>query len=95
SQAINLTMTNLRLAYRDHIIAQSDAEKKTREEAIKVAEDTVGKAVDAYLPLASSDHERELIKTIKESVGGYIASSSQLLVLSRANKTEEAGQYLG
>jgi methyl-accepting chemotaxis protein len=95
SQAINLTMTNLRLAYRDHIIAQSDAEKKTREEAIKVAEDTVGKAVDAYLTLASSDHERELIKTIKESVGGYIASSSQLLVLSRANKTEEAGQYLG
>ncbi|TAV66590.1 HAMP domain-containing methyl-accepting chemotaxis protein [Rhizobium leguminosarum] len=94
SQAINLAMTNLRLAYRDHIIAQSDAEK-TREDAIKVAEDTVGKSVETYLPLASSDHERELIKTIKESVGGYIASSSQLLVLSRANKTEEAGQYLG
>ncbi|MBY5315883.1 HAMP domain-containing protein [Rhizobium leguminosarum] len=95
SQAINLSMTNLRLAYRDHIIAQSDAEKKTREDAIKVAEDTVGKSVDAYLLLASSDHERELIKTIKDSVGGYIASSSQLLALSRANKTEEAGQYLG
>ncbi|MGO7986136.1 HAMP domain-containing methyl-accepting chemotaxis protein [Rhizobium leguminosarum] len=95
SQAINLSMTNLRLAYRDHIIAQSDAEKKTREDSIKVAEDTVGKSVDAYLLLASSDHERELIKTIKESVGGYIASSSQLLALSRANKTEEAGQYLG
>ncbi|AIC30844.1 methyl-accepting chemotaxis protein (plasmid) [Rhizobium etli bv. mimosae str. IE4771] len=95
SQAINLAMSNLRLAYRDHIIAQTDAEKKTREEAINVAEDTVGKSVDAYLQLASSDHERELIKTIKESVGGYIASSSQLLALSRANKTEEAGQYLG
>ncbi|MGO8064371.1 methyl-accepting chemotaxis protein [Rhizobium leguminosarum] len=95
SQAINLSMTNLRLAYRDHIIAQSVAEKKTREDAIKVAEDTVGKSVDAYLLLASSDHERELIKTIKDSVGGYIASSSQLLALSRANKTEEAGQYLG
>ncbi|MGO8500543.1 methyl-accepting chemotaxis protein [Rhizobium leguminosarum] len=95
SQAINLSMTNLRLAYRDHIIAQSDAEKKTREDAIKVAEDAVGKSVDAYLLLASSDHERELIKTIKDSVGGYIASSSQLLALSRANKTEEAGQYLG
>ncbi|MGO7153380.1 HAMP domain-containing methyl-accepting chemotaxis protein [Rhizobium leguminosarum] len=95
SQAINLAMTNLRLAYRDHIIAQSDAEKKTREDAIKVAEDSVSKSVDAYLSLASSDHERELIKTIKESVGGYITSSKQLLVLSRANKTEEAGQYLG
>ncbi|RXT17930.1 methyl-accepting chemotaxis protein [Rhizobium leguminosarum] len=94
SQAINLSMTNLRLAYRDHIIAQSDAEKKTREEAIKAAEDSLGKSVDAYLLLASSDHERELIKTIKESVEGYIASSSQLLALSRANKTEEAGQYL-
>ncbi|NNU69796.1 HAMP domain-containing protein [Rhizobium sp. WYCCWR 11152] len=95
SQAINLSKTNLRLAYRDHIIAQSDAEKKTREDAIKVAEDAVGKSVDAYLLLASSDHERELIRTIKDSVGGYIASSSQLLALSRANKTEEAGQYLG
>ncbi|AJC82836.1 methyl-accepting chemotaxis protein (plasmid) [Rhizobium etli bv. phaseoli str. IE4803] len=95
SQAINLAMSNLRLAYRDHIIAQTDAEKKTREEAINVAEDTVGKSVDAYLQLATSDHERELIKTIKESVGGYIASSAQLLTLSRANKTEEAGQYLG
>ncbi|MGV4797233.1 methyl-accepting chemotaxis protein [Rhizobium sp. F40D2] len=95
SQAINLAMTNLRLTYRDHIIAQSEAEKKTREEAIKVAEDAVHKSVDVYLPLASSDRERELIKTIKESVEGYISSSSQLLVLSRANKTEEAGQYLG
>ncbi|EJC83551.1 methyl-accepting chemotaxis protein [Rhizobium leguminosarum bv. trifolii WSM2297] len=95
SQAINLAMTNLRLAYRDHIIAQSEAEKKTREAAIGVAEGAIRKSVDAYLPLASSDHERELIKTIKESVEGYIASSSQLLVLSRANKTEDAGQYLG
>ncbi|MBB3647526.1 methyl-accepting chemotaxis protein [Rhizobium sp. BK619] len=95
SQAINLAMTNLRLTYRDHIIAQSEAEKKTREEAIKVAEDAIRKSVDAYLPLASSDHERDLIKTIKESVEGYISSSSQLLALSRANKTEEAGQYLG
>ncbi|WHO75456.1 methyl-accepting chemotaxis protein [Rhizobium sp. BT03] len=95
SQSINLAMTNLRLAYRDHIIAQTEAEKKTREEAIKAAEDTVGKSVETYLSLASSDHERELIKTIKESVGGYIASSSQLLALSRANKTEEAGKYLG
>ncbi|MBP2448184.1 methyl-accepting chemotaxis protein [Rhizobium leguminosarum] len=95
SQAINLAMTNLRLVYRDHIIAQTEAEKKTREEAIKVAEDAIRKSADAYLPLASSDHERELIKTIKESVEGYIASSSQLLDLSRANKTEEAGKYLG
>ncbi|MBX4926679.1 methyl-accepting chemotaxis protein [Rhizobium binae] len=95
SQAINLNMTNLRLAYRDHVIAQSEAEKKTREESIAVAENAIRRSVDAYLPLASSDRERELIKTIKESVEGYIASSSQLLVLSRANKTEEAGQYLG
>ncbi|PDT14042.1 methyl-accepting chemotaxis protein [Rhizobium sp. J15] len=95
SQAINLDMTNLRLAYRDHIIAQSEVEKKSREEAIAAAEDKVRKSVDTYLSLAISDHERDLIKSIKESVGGYIASSSQLLVLSRANKTEEAGQYLG
>ncbi|NEJ69822.1 HAMP domain-containing protein [Rhizobium phaseoli] len=95
SQAINLAMTNLRLTYRDHVIAQSEADKKTREEAIKVAEDTIRKSADAYLPLASSDRERDLIKTIKESVEGYIASSAQLLDLSRANKTEEAGKYLG
>ncbi|SCB61114.1 Four helix bundle sensory module for signal transduction [Rhizobium aethiopicum] len=87
-------MTDLRLAYRDHIIVQTEAEKKSREEAIKAAEDATRKSADAYLSLASSDRERELIKTIKESVEGYVASSSQLLVLSRANKTEEAGQYL-
>ncbi|UVD60674.1 methyl-accepting chemotaxis protein (plasmid) [Rhizobium sp. Pop5] len=95
SQTINLNMTNLRLAYRDHIIAQSAAEKKTREDTIAVAESTIRKSVDAYLPLISSERERDLLKTIKESVEGYIASSAQLLVLSRANKTEEAGQYLG
>jgi methyl-accepting chemotaxis protein len=95
SQTINLNMTNLRLAYRDHIIAQTEAEKKTREEAIAVAESTIRKSVDAYIPLISSDRERDLLKTIKESVEGYIASSAQLLVLSRANKTEEAGKYLG
>ncbi|MBX5302232.1 methyl-accepting chemotaxis protein [Rhizobium sp. NLR12b] len=95
SQAISLAMTNLRLAYRDHIIVQAEAEKKSREEAIKAAEDATRKSADAYLQLASSDRERDLIKTIKESVEGYVASSSQLLALSRANKTEEAGQYLG
>lgn len=95
SRAINLNMANLRLSYRDHIIAQSDAEKKTREEAIGVAEDTVRKSIDAYASLASSERERQLITSIKESVEGYIGSRPQLLSLSRANKTEEAGQYLG
>ncbi|NNH41993.1 methyl-accepting chemotaxis protein [Rhizobium laguerreae] len=95
SRAINLNMANLRLAYRDHIIAQTDAEKKTREEAIAVAEDTVRKSVDVYVSLASSDQERDLIKAIKESVENYIASKPPLLALSRANKVGEAGQYLG
>ncbi|TAU17497.1 methyl-accepting chemotaxis protein (plasmid) [Rhizobium ruizarguesonis] len=95
SRAINLNMANLRLAYRDHIIAQSDADKKTREEAIIIAEDTLRKSIDAYLSLASSDRERQLVAGIKESVEGYIASRPQLVVLSRANKIEEAGKYLG
>ncbi len=95
SRTINLNMANLRLAYRDHIIAQSDAEKKTREEAIAAAEDTVRKSIDAYVALASSDRERQLISGIKENVEGYIASKPQLLALSRENKTEEAGLYLG
>jgi methyl-accepting chemotaxis protein len=88
-------MANLRLAYRDHIIAQSDADKKTREEAMVAAEDTLRKSIDAYLSLASSDRERQLVAGIKESVEGYIASRPQLVVLSRANKIEEAGKYLG
>ncbi|TAX22746.1 methyl-accepting chemotaxis protein [Rhizobium leguminosarum] len=95
SRAINLNMANLRLAYRDHVIAQSDADKKTREEAIVIAEDTLRKSIDAYLSLASSDRERQLVAGIKESVEGYIASRPQLVVLSRANKIEEAGKYLG
>ncbi|TAX01948.1 methyl-accepting chemotaxis protein (plasmid) [Rhizobium leguminosarum] len=95
SRAINLNMANLRLAYRDHIIAQSDADKKTREEAIIIAEDTLRKSIDAYLSLASSERERQLVAGIKESVEGYIASRPQLVVLSRANKIEEAGKYLG
>jgi methyl-accepting chemotaxis protein len=95
SRTINLNMANLRLAYRDHIIAQAEAEKKTREEVIAVAEDTVRKSIDAYLSLASSDRERQLISGIKENVDGYIASKPQLLALSRVNKTEDAGQYLG
>ncbi|MGZ2505887.1 methyl-accepting chemotaxis protein [Rhizobium leguminosarum] len=95
SRTINLNMANLRVAYRDHIIAQSEPEKKTREEAITVAEDTVRKSIDAYVALASSDRERQLISAIKENVESYIASKPQLLALSRANKTEEAGRYLG
>jgi methyl-accepting chemotaxis protein len=95
SRTINLNMANLRVAYRDHIIAQSEPEKKTREEAITVAEDTVRKSIDAYVALASSDRERQLISAIKENVESYIASKPQLLALSRENKTEEAGRYLG
>ncbi|MDR6817743.1 methyl-accepting chemotaxis protein [Neorhizobium sp. 2083] len=95
SRVINLNMANLRLAYRDHIIAQSQADKKTREDAITVAEDTVRKSIDAYLPLASSERERQLINEIKANVESYISSKPQLLDLSRANKIGEAGQYLG
>ncbi|NEJ74374.1 HAMP domain-containing protein [Rhizobium phaseoli] len=95
SRTINLNMANLRLAYRDHIIAQSDADKKTREEAMVAAEDTLRKSIDAYLSLASSDRERQLVAGIKDSVEGYVASRPQLVVLSRANKIEEAGKYLG
>ncbi|NEH33039.1 MCP four helix bundle domain-containing protein, partial [Rhizobium ruizarguesonis] len=95
SRTINLNMANLRVAYRDHIIAQSEPEKKTREEAITVAEDTVRKSIDVYVALASSDRERQLISAIKENVESYIASKPQLLALSRENKTEEAGRYLG
>jgi methyl-accepting chemotaxis protein len=95
SRTINLNMANLRVAYRDHIIAQSEPEKKTREEAITVAEDTVRKSIDAYVAPASSDRERQLISAIKENVESYIASKPQLLALSRENKTEEAGRYLG
>ncbi|MGY5778533.1 methyl-accepting chemotaxis protein [Rhizobium sp. LEGMi135b] len=94
SRTINLNMANLRLAYRDHIIAQSEADKKAREEAMTVAEDTVRKSIDAYLLLASSDRERQLINGIKENVENYIAGKPELLALSRANKIEEAGQYL-
>jgi len=95
SRVINLNMANLRLAYRDHIIAQSEADKKAREEAITVAEDTVRKSIDAYLPLVSSDRERQLIDGIRANFESYIASRPQLLTLSRANKIGEAGQYLG
>ncbi len=45
--------------------------------------------------MASSDRERQFISGIKENVEGYIASKPQLLALSRENKTEEAGLYLG
>ncbi|EJC84250.1 methyl-accepting chemotaxis protein [Rhizobium leguminosarum bv. trifolii WSM2297] len=95
SRVINLNMANLRVAYRDHIIAQTEADKKTREEALIVAEDTVRKSIDAYLPLASSDRERQLIDGIRANFESYIASRPQLLALSRANKIGEAGQYLG
>ncbi len=95
SRVINLNMANLRLAYRDHVIAQSEADKKAREEAITVAEDTVRKSIDAYLPLVSSDRERQLIDGIRANFESYIASRPQLLTLSRANKIGEAGQYLG
>ncbi|MDF0664031.1 MULTISPECIES: HAMP domain-containing methyl-accepting chemotaxis protein [unclassified Rhizobium] len=95
SRFINLSMANLRVAYRDHIIAQSDAEKKMREEAIAEAENTLRNAIDVYSSLASSERERELVNGIKATVEGYIGSSSELLALSRANKTEEAGKHLG
>ncbi|MBX5212279.1 HAMP domain-containing methyl-accepting chemotaxis protein [Rhizobium sp. NZLR11] len=95
SRVINLNMANLRLAYRDHVIAQTEADKKSREEAITVAEDTVRNSIDAYLPLASSDGERQLIAGIRANFESYIAGRPQLLALSRANKIGEAGQYLG
>ncbi|MBX5193708.1 HAMP domain-containing protein [Rhizobium sp. NZLR3b] len=95
SRVINLNMANLRLAYRDHVIAQTEADKKSREEAITVAQDTVRNSIDAYLPLASSDSERQLIAGIRANFESYIAGRPQLLALSRANKIGEAGQYLG
>lgn len=95
SQTIALNMANLRVAYRDHVIAQTDTEKKEREAAIPKVEAALRQSIDEYFKLISSDRERELLNIIKASADGYIAASPQLLRLSRANKTEEASKYMG
>ncbi|WP_413711697.1 methyl-accepting chemotaxis protein [Rhizobium sp. Rhizsp82] len=94
SQQIALSLTNLRLAFRDHIIAQTPQEKAGREQAIATAEVQLEKSVAGYVPLISSTEEQSLLESIKGDAAKYAAKRNELLALSRANQTVAAGEFL-
>jgi methyl-accepting chemotaxis protein len=74
----------------------STTEEDMRKQEAEIASHGEGtdKAIEAYVPLISSDHEREIINALKADKTKYSEMAAQMLDLSKQNKNDEAKEFL-
>ncbi|TCM50791.1 methyl-accepting chemotaxis protein [Rhizobium sp. PP-F2F-G48] len=90
SKDIDIALGDLRIAYRDHVLATSDDEQSAAEQKIASSLDSVQKAIESYALLVKEPSEIADLAALKGSLETYITSGTQLVALSRANKDEDA-----
>ena len=94
AQNIALSMGEVRIAYRNHILASEPGAKATAEEkAAEMAQKFKQKFAE-YEPLISSDDERAIWKKVGMAADAWLAGGEKLLSLSRENRNVEAAAVL-
>ena len=94
AQNIALSMGEVRIAYRNHILASEPGAKATAEEkAAEMAQKFKQKFAE-YEPLISSDDERAIWKKVGMAADAWLAGGERLLSLSRENRNAEAAAVL-
>ena len=94
AQNIALSMGEVRIAYRNHILASEPGAKATAEEkAAEMAQKFKQKFAE-YEPLISSGDERAIWKKVGMAADAWLAGGERLLSLSRENRNAEAAAVL-
>ncbi|MEZ7196024.1 methyl-accepting chemotaxis protein [Pseudodesulfovibrio karagichevae] len=91
---INTATSDFRIAELQHTLAIDDAGMKAFEKAMEQQAEKIREASEAYATLISSEKERTKFNDFKTAWAEYMEEHKKFLVLSRANKNEEAQTLL-
>ncbi|MDO6962691.1 HAMP domain-containing methyl-accepting chemotaxis protein [Rhizobium alvei] len=91
---IDSEFLNYRLSLTKHVLSTTEEEMRKQEVEIANHGEGTDKAIEAYVPLISSDREREIINVLKADKARYSEMAAQMLDLSKQNKNDEAKQFL-
>ena len=84
----------LRVAYRDHILAPDEAATQAMEVKIKTLAAAFPDLASKYEAIYTFPIELELMKVVRQDFAGYVAEGDKLMVLSTAGKDMEARAVL-
>ncbi|NHT77699.1 HAMP domain-containing protein [Rhizobiaceae bacterium CRRU44] len=84
----------LRIAYRDHILAPDDAATRAMEVKVKTLAAAFPEIASKYEAIYTFPIELELMKVVRQDFAGYVAEGDKLMVLSTAGKDMEARAVL-
>ena len=87
---INTATSDFRVAEGSHVMSTTDQDMTKAEADMKAAGDHLAALQKQYEPLISSDQERQYYQQFTSEWTKYLDLHQKLLVLSRANKNEEA-----
>ena len=83
ARTVETNVLSLRLAYLTHLTSQTDEARTKAEDNIAKQQDRIRKVFDDYTPLANTDHEKDLLNTLRKGIDAYGAIGKDLLPLSR------------
>ncbi len=91
---INTGTSDFRIAELQHTLSLTDENMKIFEGDMDRLKKSIQENEDKYIVLISSDKEREMFNKFSDLWGKYLKIHEKFLVLSRANKNEEANNIL-
>ncbi len=94
SKEMDTALSDLRIAYRDHILAIDDASEAEAASSVAQQKERVLKAAADYESLISEDTERAILKDIRDQISMFEAAGKKMLSLSTDQKDEEAKRVL-
>lgn len=79
-----------RILTSQHVLAQSDAEKKNIDRQCDALEQTIRQEIKDYVPYVTTDQERALQTKIEPTLNAFLDVAKRIRALSLANKTQDA-----
>ena len=90
SQEMDTALSDLRVAYRDHILAVDDASEAEAASSVRKEHDRLLKAAADYESLVSEDSERAILNSIRDNISALEISGRKMLDLSKDQQDERA-----
>ncbi|WP_164901700.1 MCP four helix bundle domain-containing protein [Neorhizobium lilium] len=90
AQTIAVNVWQLRVAYRDHILATDDAGRSKAETRISDVNNALQSTIAAYESLDTTNQDAKITDGIRADLQAYAASGARLLDFSRQGQDEKA-----
>ncbi|MBW6424822.1 MCP four helix bundle domain-containing protein [Rhizobium sp. XQZ8] len=90
SKEMDTALSDLRIAYRDHVLAIDDATEADAAKSVVTEKNRLIKAAADYETLISEPSERAVLKDIRDNISAFETSGRKMLDLSSQQEDEKA-----